>query len=267
MKTKSTYNEFYKKESEMFNQAADYYDRFRPSYPREIIHTLIEKSRISKGSKLLEIGSGSGKATVLLKDGEYNICCIDPGLDLVRKGNENFSAYPNVRFICSRFEEYKLEEQSYELIYAAQSFHWVPQPIGFEKCAYILKEKGYLAPFWNMYITYDNEVDRELLEISSRYGGFADFLSEEDCEKRISSITNSIEKSGLFTKPEVYRHLWKQTYTADEYYGFALNGNAFMQKSDSEKDKAYRELIDLADRHGGVIERPYLCVLYIARKL
>ena len=62
------------------------------------------------------------------------------------------------------------------------------------------------------------------------------------------------------------RQLWKQTYTADEYYGFALTGNRFMAKSDEEKARAYKDIVDLAEKHGGVIERPYLCVLYVAKK-
>lgn len=51
----------WKKESEMFNQAAAYYDKFRPSYPDEIIDKLIKETKIHNGSNLIEIGSGSGK--------------------------------------------------------------------------------------------------------------------------------------------------------------------------------------------------------------
>ena len=51
------------KESEMFNQAAEYYDKYRPGYPEEIIDSLISVTGISNGSELLEIGCGSGKAT------------------------------------------------------------------------------------------------------------------------------------------------------------------------------------------------------------
>ena len=43
----------------------------------------------------------------------------------------------------------------------------------------MLHENGYLAPFWNMYITYDNTADNELVKISKKYGGFANFVSEE----------------------------------------------------------------------------------------
>ena len=255
----------FRKESEMFNQAADYYDRFRPSYPKEIVDSLISVTGISEGANLLEIGSGSGKATELFADKGYQILAVDPGQDLVKLGNERFER-KGVSFEVGRFEEFDLKKQYYDVIYAAQSFHWVPQPAGYEKCAYALKDNGYIALFWNMYILYDNELDKEILELSNRYGGMADFLKEEDCEKRIGTIVKGIEDSNLFESPTVVRQLWKQNYTADEYYGFALTGNRFMAKSDEEKARAYKDIVDLAEKHGGMIERPYLCVLYVAKK-
>jgi len=256
----------WKKESGMFNQMANYYDKYRPSYPQEIIDIFISKANLSSGSNLLEIGAGSGKATELFTGRNFNMLCIEPGAGLIKIGNAKFEA-ENFTFHQARFEECKLSAESFDVVFAAQAFHWIPQPQGFEKCAYILKKRGYLAPFWNMYITYDNELDNELLAISAKYGGFADFLSIENCENRINSIASEIENSGLFSKPEIVRSLWKQTYTADEYYGFVLTGNLFVQKSSEEKQEAYEDLKQLAEKYGGKIERPYLCVLYLAQKL
>jgi SAM-dependent methyltransferase len=256
----------WKKESEMFNKTADYYDKYRPSYPKEIIDTFIDEANLSKGSRLLEIGAGSGKATELFVNKGFEILCIEPGIKLVDIGNARFIG-EKFRFEQARFEEYDTVPKSFDAIFSAQAFHWVPQPIGYEKCARALKDGGYLALFWNMYITYDNDLDNELLSISNRYGDFADFLSSDGCEERIANIAKGIEDSGLFSKPKIIRSLWKQNYTADEYYGFALTGNRFIQKSDNEKQAAYDELINLAERHNGIIERPYLCVLYLAQKL
>ncbi len=253
------------KESEMFNQAAEYYDKYRPGYPQEIIDSLISVTGISEGSDLLEIGCGSGKATEQLIGNGFNILGIDPGEDLVRIGNERFKN-ENANFVKGRFEEYDFEQKKFDVIYAAQSFHWVPQPIGYTKCADILKDNGYIALFWNMYIFSDNDTDKELLEISTRYGGIADFVSESECENRIDSIVSQIVESNLFEEPTVIRKLWEQNYTADEFYGFALTGNKFMQNSDENKKKAYTDIVALAEKSGGIIERPYLCVLYIAKK-
>ncbi len=76
------------KESEMFNQAAEYYDKYRPGYPQGIIDSLISVTGITEGSDLLEIGCGSGKATEQLIGRSFSILGIDPGEDLVRIGNE-----------------------------------------------------------------------------------------------------------------------------------------------------------------------------------
>ncbi len=253
------------KESEMFNQVAEYYDKYRPVYPKEIIDSLMSVTGIIEGSDLLEIGCGSGKATEQLIGNGYNILGIDPGEDLVRIGNERFKN-ENVQFVKGRFEEFDFEEKKFDVIYAAQSFHWVPQPIGYKKCADVLKDDGYIALFWNMYVLSDNDADEELFEISKQYGGIADFVSESECENRIDCIVSQIVDSNLFEKPTVIRKRWKQNYTADDFYGFALTGNRFMQNSDEDKKKAYNDIVALAEKNGGIIERPYLCVLYIAKK-
>ncbi len=253
------------KESEMFNQAAEYYDKYRPGYPKDIMDSLISFTGITEGSDLLEIGCGSGKATEQLVGNGFNILGIDPGEDLVRIGNERFKN-ENVNFVKGRFEEYDFGQKRFDVVYAAQSFHWVPQPIGYQKCADILKDNGYLSLFWNMYVLNDNDTDKELLEISNRYGGIADFVTETECERRIDSIVSRIVDSNLFETPTVIRKLWQQNYTVDEFYGFALTGNRFMQNSDDDKQKAYNDIVTLAEKNNGIIKRPYLCVLYIAKK-
>lgn len=256
----------WKKESEMFDQTAEYYDKFRPSYPAEIIDKIISTANICSNSRALEIGAGSGKATELFVPYKFNIHCVEPGENLVKKGRIKFSGYNNVRFEVARFEELDLLPKQYDLVFSAQAFHWVPQPIGYQKCADTLKDTGYLALFWNMYITYDNDLDNELIEISNKHGGFASFLSVDGCEKRIEAVVAEIEESGYFNPPITHRVLWNKEYTADEYFGFVQTGNFFVQKSDKEKKDAYNDIINLANKHGGVINRPYLCVLYLASK-
>ncbi len=141
--------------------------------------------------------------------------CVDSGENLVRMGNRRFQDHPNIRFEVGRFEEFPLPSRHFDLIYAAQVFHWIPQPIGYEKCADVRKD-----------------------------GGFA-------CESRIRTIAGGIEASNHFQVPDIPRVLWSQSYTA-EYIGFLQTGNRFIQKP--------------AAAHDGRIERPYLCVLYLAQK-
>ena len=105
------------KESEMFNQVAEYYDKYRPGYPEEIIDSLISVTGISNGSDLLEIGCGSGKATAQFVGNGFNILGIDPGEDLVRIGNERFKN-ENINFVQGRFEEHDFVQKKFDVIYA-----------------------------------------------------------------------------------------------------------------------------------------------------
>ncbi len=252
-------------ENEIFNKAAEYYDDFRPNYPQNIIDILINEAKLKSGSKILEIGAGSGKATEQISRNGFNIYCIEPGEDLVRKGNEKFKN-DTVEFHKGRFEEADLPTEHFDVVFAAQSFHWIPQPQGFEKCANILKENGYLAILYNMYVTTNCEQDRELLALSDKHGGFADFVDESKCDERISGIVANIENSKRFSGVKVFKTSWVKDYTTEEYFGFVLTGNKILQKDENEKKIIYNDIVNLANKNNGIIRRPFLCVLYLAEK-
>jgi ubiquinone/menaquinone biosynthesis C-methylase UbiE len=47
----------------LFNDVPKEYDKYRPSYPRELFSDIIKYSNIHKDSSILEIGCGTGQAT------------------------------------------------------------------------------------------------------------------------------------------------------------------------------------------------------------
>ncbi len=249
----------------MFDQMADYYDKYRPGYPQDIIEVFLREAAIHPGDHLLEIGAGSGKATAQFCGKGLNITCIEPGARLTEIGQRRFPD-EHFEFVATRFEDMQAEGKTYDSIFSAQAFHWIPKPEGYQKAAALLKESGALALIWNMYITFPNDADRELITLSQRYGGFADFVDEAECETRIAAIIKEIEESGCFSSPEVYRCLWRMEYTPEDYFGFVMTGNRFVQKSIEEKEQAKKDIWELAGRYGGIIERPYLCVMYLAKK-
>lgn len=257
----------WKKESESFNKAADYYDKFRPSYPKELIAYIEKKTQIKTGSKLLEIGAGSGKSTELFINKGYYITCIEPGKDLVKMGQEKFMNTDDVSFVTSRFEDWNEPKEAFDVVFSAQAFHWVPKPIGYEKSANSLKAGGYLALFWNMYPIYDNETDKALFNLSNQFQyGLCDFLTADGCEKRIQAISDEIINCGFFNKPEVLQFPWEQRYTAEEYIGFLSTGNSYINMYEHAKNYIKKEIEKIALLDNGIIRRPYLCVLYLAEK-
>lgn len=255
----------YKTDSEMFDQAFEYYDQFRPGYPLEMVDALVRCTGLNASSATLEIGAGSGKATELFLKYGFRIHCIDVGENLVKKGKEKFHNEPQVTYECARFENIERLEEKYDTIFAAQSFHWIPQPVGYQKCASLLKDGGYLTTFWNMYLYDDREEHMELIRLSKKYGGFADFVTEEEAKIRIQQRTAEIEKSSYFEKPLVLKFHWEQSYTLEEYYGFVQTGNRFLQLTQQEKENAKKDLQEYFQKFHTMV-RPYLTVLYLSKK-
>jgi hypothetical protein len=73
--------------------------------------------------------------------------------------------------------------------------------------------------------------------------------------------------TGLFEKVVVKRYAWEQEYTAEQQVKL-LNTYSDYRKLDQERRKElYNELTELIERkHGGKLTRPYLTVLYFAKK-
>ena len=252
------------KEGLIFNQMSEYYDQFRPGYPNEIVETIVKKAKLTDGSRVLEIGSGSGKATAQFVDCGFEIVCVEPGEDLAARCREQFKD-KNVSVVVSRFEDCSLPAGAFDAIISAQAFHWVEKPKGLELCAKLLKSSGLLMPFWNIEIIYDTELDHELLEIMTEYDAFTATLPAADYEKRVIKLSNELAQNGWFIQPELVQVNWEKTYTAEEYFGFVMTGNVFIKNTDEKKQACYAALKALAEKHNG-IHRKYICELYIARK-
>jgi ubiquinone/menaquinone biosynthesis C-methylase UbiE len=254
----------WKEESKRFNEAASYYDRYRPGYPDALVQCLIRETGILPGAKLLEIGAGSGKATLQFADGGYEILCLEPGEDQVREGRRRFEKNPDIRFVASRFEEWEEPKSAFDVVFSAQAFHWVPKPAGFVKSAHALKPGGFLCLFWNMYLASgDGEEDAI---VSGECSGLLDIKTPAQCEERIARITDEMDASGYFEKTRVYRFPWSQTYNAEQFVGLIKTGNGYLRLNEKDRRQVEEELSGRINRNGGSIDRSYLSVLYIARK-
>lgn len=265
----SNVNISWEEESKRFDEAADYYDRFRPSYPKELIDCIVDKTGINSNSVILEIGAGSGKATELFVDRGLNLCCIEPGENLALAGQRKFDDTGRVKYIISRFENWQEVPESFDLAISAQAFHWVPKPVGFEKCAKALKRGKYMALFWNMYLLSDEPVEEDIESFSREFGNLClcPVSTEEDIEDRIKSNIEEIAVSGYFKTPEIYRFSWSKSYTAEEYMGFLKTGNGYLALNERDRGIVEEKIIEIINKHGGIITRPYECILYLSQRL
>ena len=255
----------WEEESKRFDEAADYYDKYRPSYPKELIEKIISHSNLMDNAKILEVGSGSGKATELFLNKGYSLTCIEPGKNLVAIGEKKFKNMNQVRFVTTRLEDWEVEVDTYDLAISAQAFHWVSKPIGYIKCANALKNNMYLALFWNRYFNDGSKINSKLAKLCKEYGVLA-MDTEDDIEKRIINVTEEIKDSNLFKSPTVYRFPWTINNTLEEFMNFLKTGNGYLGLDTSDKKELNYKLESIYDKAGGTITRKFECVLYITQK-
>jgi len=132
-----------------FNDIPSEYDKFRPSYVSELYADIADYSDINQDSRLLEIGIGTGQATLPFLKMNCDLTAIELGTDLAAYTNEKFHSYKKFQIKNISFEDFENPDNSFDMIYSASAFHWIPEEIGYAKVYRLLKSGGTFARFAN----------------------------------------------------------------------------------------------------------------------
>src|SRR5260221_9507711 len=149
---------------ETFDEVAELYDRFRPGYPAALVDDVVRLSGVPPRGRILEIGCGTGKATTLFAARGYRITGLEPGPNLAALAQRNSARFPDVRIDPRRFEDW-LPDTAYDLVMAAQSFHFIDAASGLTKAAAALKPGGAIAIFANRPLRGDSAVHLRVQEV------------------------------------------------------------------------------------------------------
>jgi SAM-dependent methyltransferase len=113
------------------------------------IQDIIKKANLSPKDRLLEIGPGTGKATVQFAKEGFRVHGVESGEDMAAILKEKCLVYPKVSVDITPFEDWHCPDGvRYDLIFSAQSFHWIDKNIKYRKCHELLKDNGHLVLFW-----------------------------------------------------------------------------------------------------------------------
>ena len=151
-----------------FDEVAELYDEARPGYPEQLVADVLTLSEISPEGRILEIGCGSGQATLPFAKRGYTLLCLELGERLAALAKQNCRQYPNVRIQHTAFEDWELEGRSFDLLISAQAFTWILPETGYPRAAECLRDPGSIALFWNDISVGNPELSRALLESRRR---------------------------------------------------------------------------------------------------
>ena len=128
-----------------FNDRVADYVRYRPTYPAEAVHAMLDGLGPPGRLVAADVGAGTGISARLLAERGVRVIAVEPGEAMRRAA----APHPNVAWIAGRAEATGLDSRSVDLVLCAQSFHWFRTTDALQEFARILKEQRRLAICWN----------------------------------------------------------------------------------------------------------------------
>ena len=250
----------------IFDEVAEIYDRVRPRYPEVLIDDVIYLSRIAPYGRILEVGCGTGQATLPFARRGFVIDGLEPGSALARLAQARLTRFPKAEVIQCTFEAWPLEAKAYDLIISAQSFHWITPEIRFAKSAAALRTGGALAVFGNA-VVYEATPLREAID--DAYAHHAPSLGGPPTTHwyaREGPIPLLFDDSHCFGSVIWRAYPWSQAYTSTEYLDLLRTHSDHRLLPTEQREKLLDAVHEAIEIHGGNIECRYVAHLYLARR-
>ncbi|HEY4411392.1 MAG TPA: class I SAM-dependent methyltransferase, partial [Gaiellaceae bacterium] len=128
-----------------FDEVAELYDRVRPTYPDELLDDLVELVGLHSGSRVVEVGCGTGKATLPLAERGLRITCVELGESLATVARRKLARFPDVEIVLADFETWQPDEAEYDALVSFTAYHWIERRLRYTKAADVLREGGAMA--------------------------------------------------------------------------------------------------------------------------
>ncbi|MHA2366473.1 MAG: class I SAM-dependent methyltransferase [Candidatus Hodarchaeales archaeon] len=169
-----------------FTNRVNNYIKYRPSYPKITIETIIEASKLSIDSKIADIGSGTGILTELMLKQGFLCYGIEPNDDMREAAEKLLRKYKNFVSINGTAEDTTLPDSSIDLIIAGQAFHWFNTIETRKEFQRIMTSEGMVSLIWNTR-RKDTPFLKKYDELIKKYS--IDYTKiQHESEKNLSSI-------------------------------------------------------------------------------
>lgn len=249
----------------VFGEVAELYDRHRPDYPGAVFDRMVEFGGLSAGDPVLEVGCGTGKATVPLAARGLLVTALEPSPQMARVAVRRTAAMGGVTVVVGSFEEWPLPWSPFRLLTSAQAWHWVDPEVRFTKACRALGARGCLALLWNTPSPADSseELARAIEDVYRRVAPnlVVGVPGDGDDDRR-----PEIQASGLFVDVDREVYPWSTVYSAKEYLGLLRTQSNHRLLDPPVLERLLAEIAAVLAVHGDQVHQDYGAFLYLARR-
>ncbi|MGH3423865.1 MAG: class I SAM-dependent methyltransferase [Nocardioidaceae bacterium] len=201
--------------SRTFGGVAGAYERTRPGYPERATRWLVGE----RPARVLELGAGTGKLTSALVDAGHDVTATEPSTSMLIR----LAARLDVPCVQATAEALPFPANSFDVVVAAQAFHWFDLAEALPAIARVLRDDGTLSLAWNL---RDETIPwtRRLTEI----------IGSESHD--LSVYADELAMSGLFSVPERAAFGFWQQLDLDSLLGLVESRSYVASLGQGERD-------------------------------
>jgi SAM-dependent methyltransferase len=253
----------------VFGEVAELYDRVRPGYPPSLVDHVLASVELTAGDPVLEVGAGTGKATVAFGARGLAVHALEPDAEMAALARRN-CALPGMEVVVttSGFEDWVPDRRDYELVMSAQAWHWVRPGERIEKAYDVIAPRGALALFWNRPDWPDTPLRRAIDEVydlvAPDLGARTPGRSPQDAGRR--ACTDELAACEQFAAIEYSEHPWTATYDTASYLELLSTQSDHRMLDPDRRRRLLDGVAAVIDAAGGSIAVAYAADLYVARR-
>ena len=128
-----------------FGRAADDYAEHRAGFPDSFFHRIADLGVVSRGSSVVDLGTGTGTLARGFAARGCRVIGIDPSSDMIEQAQRlAVNAGLDVEFRVATAEDTGLEPSSADVVCAGQCWHWFDRARAAAEAGRILAPEGWL---------------------------------------------------------------------------------------------------------------------------
>jgi SAM-dependent methyltransferase len=229
-----------------FGPAAAEYERGRPEYPAEVGTTLARELRLGPGTRVCDLGAGTGKFTRTLVALGCDVVAVEPVAGMREQLDR---LLVDVEVLDGTAESIPLPDGSVDSVTVAQAFHWFDLPVAFAEIHRVLRDDGGLALVWNM----RDESVPWVAEMSR----IIEWKNRDAARYQTIDWAAEVAASGRFGRLHHHELAWDQLITRDRLEDRVRSISYIAASLPADADRMVAEVLGLVDGRPEPFPFPY----------
>lgn len=247
--------------TQRFSARAKLYSKARPGYPQSALDYIMVHCHLDKGSKLADLGAGTGISARAFADQGCHVTAVEPNDSMLNEAVAHDDYKKQISYVKATAENSTLPDQTYDAVVCAQAFHWFNPELALKEFQRILKPGGWVVLIWN-------ERD-ESDPFTRQYGDLLRTLPDtSSVEGSRGSAGQALLVSDTFTEKGKSEFQNQQILDLDLFLGRAFSAS-YAPDPDSPEALMFEEKLRRIFETFCLDEQvtmKYVCSVYTARK-